>query len=169
MAYSSSSSSCSVCLAFFFFFALLLHGSRAQLSSTFYASSCSNVSAVVRNVVQQAQSSDVRIVASLLRLHFHDCFVNGCDGSILLDNSDSIQSEKDALPNKNSVRGFDVVDDIKTAVENVCPGVVSALTSSRSLPKLPSTWQEVQHGMSYWEGGMAPPPTLRLPTTCRAP
>ncbi|RWW86913.1 hypothetical protein BHE74_00004295 [Ensete ventricosum] len=130
MAYSSSSSSssslCSVCLAFFFFFfTLLLHGSRAQLSSTFYASSCSNVSAVVRNVVQQAQNSDVRIVASLLRLHFHDCFVNGCDGSILLDNSDSIQSEKDALPNKNSVRGFDVVDDIKTAVENVCPGVVS--------------------------------------------
>ncbi|KAJ8471170.1 hypothetical protein OPV22_025513 [Ensete ventricosum] len=96
-----------------------------KLSSTFYASSCSNVSAVVRNVVQQAQNSDVRIVASLLRLHFHDCFVNGCDGSILLDNSDSIQSEKDALPNKNSVRGFDVVDDIKTAVENVCPGVVS--------------------------------------------
>ncbi|CAL9211350.1 unnamed protein product [Musa hybrid cultivar] len=127
MAYSSSSSSlCSVCLAFFFFFfTLLLHSSRAQLSSTFYDSSCSNVSAVVRNVVQQAQSSDVRIVASLLRLHFHDCFVNGCDGSILLDNSDSIQSEKDAAPNKNSVRGFDVVDDIKTAVENVCPGVVS--------------------------------------------
>jgi Peroxidase len=43
----------------------------------------------------------------------------------LLDDSDSIQSEKDALPNNNSLRGFDVVDDIKTAVENVCPGVVS--------------------------------------------
>jgi Peroxidase len=49
----------------------------------------------------------------------------GCDGSVLLDDSDSIQSEKDALPNNNSLRGFDVVDDIKTAVENVCPGVIS--------------------------------------------
>ncbi|KAK4489695.1 hypothetical protein RD792_000329, partial [Penstemon davidsonii] len=49
----------------------------------------------------------------------------GCDGSILLDNNGTIQSEKDAAPNTNSTRGFDVVDNIKTAVENSCPGVVS--------------------------------------------
>lgn len=52
-------------------------------------------------------------------------FEQGCDGSILLDNADGIQSEKDAGPNMNSADGFDVVDDIKTALENVCPGVVS--------------------------------------------
>ncbi|KAH7683765.1 Peroxidase protein [Dioscorea alata] len=100
-------------------------GSRAQLSSTFYDSTCSNVSTIVRNIVQQAQSKDARIVASLTRLHFHDCFVNGCDGSLLLDDSSSIQSEKGAAPNNNSARGFDVVDNIKTAVESACPGVVS--------------------------------------------
>ncbi|CAA2967400.1 peroxidase A2-like [Olea europaea subsp. europaea] len=49
----------------------------------------------------------------------------GCNGSILLDNVDGIQSEKDARPNSNSAAGFDVIDDIKTALENVCPGVVS--------------------------------------------
>jgi peroxidase len=43
----------------------------------------------------------------------------------LLDNADGIDSEKEAGPNKDSVDGFPVVDDIKTAVENVCPGVVS--------------------------------------------
>ncbi|KAK9290098.1 hypothetical protein L1049_008262 [Liquidambar formosana] len=75
--------------------------------------------------VEQALQSDARIGASLIRLHFHDCFVNGCDASILLDNSATIQSEKDAAPNANSARGFDVVDNIKTAVENSCPGVVS--------------------------------------------
>lgn len=50
----------------------------------------------------------------------------GCDGSILLDNNGTtIISEKDAAPNTNSTRGFDVVDNIKTALENACPGVVS--------------------------------------------
>jgi len=34
-------------------------------------------------------------------------------------------SEKNAGPNNNSARGFDVVDNIKTSVENSCPGVVS--------------------------------------------
>jgi peroxidase len=63
--------------------------------------------------------------ASLLRLFFHDCFVNGCDGSVLLDDTSSFIGEKNATPNKNSARGFDVVDKIKAAVESVCPGKVS--------------------------------------------
>ncbi|KAH9305833.1 hypothetical protein KI387_010237, partial [Taxus chinensis] len=63
--------------------------------------------------------------ASLLRLHFHDCFVNGCDGSILLDGSASLTGEKTAQPNANSARGFDVIDTIKTQVEATCSGVVS--------------------------------------------
>ncbi|XP_022866319.1 peroxidase 15-like [Olea europaea var. sylvestris] len=98
---------------------------NGQLTNTFYSTSCPNVSIVVRNILEQAQENDVRIGAKLVRLHFHDCFVDGCDGSILLDNADGIQSEKDAGPNNNSADGFDVVDDIKTALENVCPGVVS--------------------------------------------
>ncbi|WCJ34031.1 Peroxidase superfamily protein [Euphorbia peplus] len=104
---------------------LLNHHSNAQLNATFYATTCPNVSTIVSNAVQQALQSDPRIGASLIRLHFHDCFVNGCDASILLDNTSSIQSEKFAGPNANSARGFNVVDNIKTAVENACPGVVS--------------------------------------------
>lgn len=49
----------------------------------------------------------------------------GCDGSILLDDTASFTGEKTAGPNNNSVRGFDVVDAIKSKVESVCPGVVS--------------------------------------------
>ncbi|XP_030927083.1 peroxidase A2-like [Quercus lobata] len=107
------------------FLTLMLHESNAQLNSTFYANTCPNVSSIVSNVIQQALQSDSRIGASLIRLHFHDCFVNGCDASILLDSTASFLSEKNAVPNANSTRGFDVVDNIKTALENSCPGVVS--------------------------------------------
>ncbi|MQM20397.1 hypothetical protein Taro_053415 [Colocasia esculenta] len=105
-------------------FALLLHGCNCQLSTSFYSSSCSNLTNIVEGVIRQARNSDERILASLVRLHFHDCFVQGCDASILLDGTSNIQSEKDPFPNR-SLRGYDVVDNIKTAVENVCSGVVS--------------------------------------------
>jgi len=51
--------------------------------------------------------------------------LQGCDASILLDDSSSIESEKTAPQNFNSVRGYDVIDQAKTEVEKVCPGVVS--------------------------------------------
>ncbi|KAF2314497.1 hypothetical protein GH714_027060 [Hevea brasiliensis] len=97
----------------------------AQLSPTFYDQSCPNVSSIIRGVIQEALQSDSRIGGSLIRLHFHDCFVNGCDASLLLDNTATIESEKQALANNNSARGFDVVDKMKARLESACPGIVS--------------------------------------------
>ncbi|XP_062171448.1 peroxidase A2-like [Alnus glutinosa] len=124
---SSSSSSSSYFTVIGLFLAFLLGGSlcNGDLTPTFYNETCSNVSSIVRGIIETALLTDTRIGASLIRLHFHDCFVDGCDGSILLNNSDTIASEKDAAPNKDSVRGFGVVDDIKTALESACPGIVS--------------------------------------------
>ncbi|KAK3150974.1 hypothetical protein QOZ80_3AG0240030 [Eleusine coracana subsp. coracana] len=95
---------------------------RGQLTSDFYNGCCPQVGDIVRARVSAAMKADPRMGASLLRLHFHDCFVNGCDGSVLLDGSDS---EKLAAPNMNSARGFEVVDAIKADLEKACPGVVS--------------------------------------------
>lgn len=96
-----------------------------QLNYRFYDSTCPNLTGIVRYNVWSAISNESRIAASLLRLHFHDCFVNGCDGSALLDGTSTFKSEKNALPNKNSLRGFEVIDTIKSALEKACPSTVS--------------------------------------------
>ncbi|KAE9594827.1 putative peroxidase [Lupinus albus] len=99
--------------------------SYAQLDPSFYNGTCSNVQSIITEVLTNVSASDPRILGSLIRLHFHDCFVQGCDASILLNDTATIVSEQGAGPNNNSIRGLDVVNQIKTAVENACPGIVS--------------------------------------------
>ncbi|CAL5388915.1 unnamed protein product [Camellia sinensis] len=113
-----------LCLSLFL---VIVGMASAQLSSTYYSSTCPNVLTTIKTAVNSAVSSEARMGASLLRLHFHDCFVNarGCDASVLLDDNSTFTGEKTATPNANSLRGFDVIDTIKSQVESSCPGVVS--------------------------------------------
>lgn len=155
----------------------------------YYAETCPDAEAVVRDTMARARAHEARSVASVMRLQFHDCFVNvrprigdairilpflllrraanrsalsrsrfvgfcvcvcvlflfgfslhligrsaviwfvvfeqGCDGSVLMDATPTMAGEKEALSNINSLRSFDVVDEIKEALEERCPGVVS--------------------------------------------
>jgi peroxidase len=50
--------------------------------------------------------------------------LQGCDGSVLLDPTPTIDSEKTAVANNNSIRGFEVVDNIKFEVDKACGGPV---------------------------------------------
>jgi peroxidase len=100
-------------------------GANGQLSSTFYGNTCPNLQTIVRSAMSQAVAKEARMGASILRLFFHDCFVNGCDGSILLDDTANFTGEKNAGPNANSVRGFEVIDTIKSQVEASCKATVS--------------------------------------------
>ncbi|CAK9326791.1 unnamed protein product [Citrullus colocynthis] len=108
-------------------FTLLLLGlaCNAQLSSSFYDQTCPSALTTIRTVIRQAISQERRMAASLIRLHFHDCFVQGCDASILLDDTPSMIGEQNAASNINSARGYGVIHKAKTEVEKICPGVVS--------------------------------------------
>ncbi|KAL9229542.1 hypothetical protein vseg_004998 [Gypsophila vaccaria] len=102
-----------------------MENNGGPLYPSFYSHSCPNVQEIVHSVVAEAVAKEPRMAASLIRLHFHDCFVKGCDASVLLDSSGSLVSEKRSVPNQNSARGFEVIDAIKAAVEKACPQTVS--------------------------------------------
>jgi peroxidase len=97
----------------------LVHGQGTRVG--IYSSTCSQAESIVKSTVSSHVNSDSSLAAGLLRMHFHDCFVQGCDGSVLITGSGT---EKTALPNLG-LRGFEVIDDAKTKLETACPGVVS--------------------------------------------
>ncbi|OIT33855.1 PREDICTED: peroxidase 27-like [Nicotiana attenuata] len=90
----------------------------------FYKKTCPSVESIVRKTTAQFISKAPTLAAPLLRMHFHDCFVRGCDGSVMLNSTKTNQAEREAIPNQ-SLRGFQVINGVKSALENKCPGVVS--------------------------------------------
>ncbi|CAN1262945.1 Peroxidase 52 [Linum perenne] len=120
-------------------FFLMIQVISAQLTPNFYQTICPEALPTIKRVVSKAIRDEPRMGASLLRLHFHDCFVNGCDGSILLDDTS---------------RGFEVVDKIKSAVDKACnASVVScadilAVASRDSVSFLggPQFWYQIPVG-----------------------
>ncbi|CAL0322835.1 unnamed protein product [Lupinus luteus] len=107
-----------------FFFFLLLPFALADMRVGFYSSSCPRAEDIIRQVVQKHFNQDRSITGGLLRMHFHDCFVKGCDASILIDSTKGKPSEKTASPNL-TVRGYKMIDDIKRSLEQACPSTVS--------------------------------------------
>ncbi|CAO2836116.1 unnamed protein product [Amaranthus hypochondriacus] len=91
----------------------------------FYKGSCPNtnvdVESSITTKVQEEFRKDSSLLAALLRMQFHDCFVHGCDASILIDGP---STEKNAGPNL-SVRGYEFIDTLKNVAESECPDVVS--------------------------------------------
>ncbi|KAM3269377.1 peroxidase 11 [Capsicum chacoense] len=104
----------------------LINGiSDSHLSLDYYKKTCPSVEGIVRKEMECACLSDPRNAALILRLHFHDCFVQGCDGSVLLDDTVTLKGEKNAPNNKNALKGFRIIDKIKNSIESECPGIVS--------------------------------------------
>lgn len=98
--------------------------SLGQLQVGFYSNSCPNAESIVSSAVRDASLSDPTVPAALLRLHYHDCIVQGCDASVLIQKPDGEGPEKNAR-NHAGLRSLDVIDRAKTQLEGECPGVVS--------------------------------------------
>ncbi|VAH85937.1 unnamed protein product [Triticum turgidum subsp. durum] len=95
------------------------------LSFDFYKRSCPRAESIVRHFVRNAVRKDVGLAAGLLRLHFHDCFVQGCDASVLLDGSATGPGEQRAPPNLTlRPSAFKAINDIRDRLERECRGAV---------------------------------------------
>nr|CAA80502.1 peroxidase [Spirodela polyrhiza] len=104
---------------------LAVGSAEAQLRVGFYSKSCPHAESIITEEIDRAIRVAPSIGGPLLRLFFHDCFVRGCDASLLLNaTSSSNPTEKDAPPNQ-FLRGFALIDRIKARLERACPSTVS--------------------------------------------
>uniref|UniRef100_A0ACD5W1V7 Uncharacterized protein n=1 Tax=Avena sativa TaxID=4498 RepID=A0ACD5W1V7_AVESA len=109
---------------------------RHGLSLDFYAKTCPAVEQIVGNVTAERFRDHPASGPAVLRLFHHDCFVEGCDASILIAPTTGAKAgeaaaaravvERDTEENRNLPQyGFDTVEMAKAAVESKCPGVVT--------------------------------------------
>ncbi|KAJ0974751.1 hypothetical protein J5N97_016716 [Dioscorea zingiberensis] len=90
---------------------------QADLQLGFYKSSCPKAEKLIQDFVKEHIPNAPSLASPLLRMHFHDCFVRGCDASVLINSTSSNnQTEKVATPNL-TLRGFDFIDRVKSVVE----------------------------------------------------
>ncbi|KAL0302884.1 UNVERIFIED_CONTAM: Peroxidase 5 [Sesamum radiatum] len=118
----SNSRNFQVMVSFFILFISITSAANPPLRVGFYKYSCPPAEAIVKKYVNKFVSLNRGVGAGLVRLHFHDCFVRGCDASVLLDGPNT---EKQSIPNQGSLRGFEVIDAAKAELELRCPGIVS--------------------------------------------
>jgi peroxidase len=81
MAYSPLSAVLLLCLA---------SAAAAQLSTTFYDTSCPKAVKTIKDAVTAAVQKENRMGASLLRMHFHDCFVQVSFSTYISSTSTSV-------------------------------------------------------------------------------
>ncbi|XP_058112141.1 peroxidase 31-like [Magnolia sinica] len=116
----------------FFFLAILIillariHPCNSKLTLDYYQQTCPKLEQIIQETVMDKQIKSPTTAAGTVRLFFHDCFVEGCDASVLVSSNNFNKAERDADINLSLPGdGFDVIVRAKTAIELACPGIVS--------------------------------------------
>ncbi|XP_057949103.1 peroxidase 19 isoform X2 [Malania oleifera] len=169
----SSSSSSSVFVTGLLILLLVLRSSNCsaasttvsrprQLSTDYYAKSCPHLEQLVGSVTSQQFKEAPVSAPATIRLFFHDCFVEGCDGSILIASgagNGGGKAERDAEENKDlAAEGFDTIQKAKAVAESNCPGVVScadilAIAARDFVHLAGGPYYEVKKGR--WDGNIS--------------
>ncbi|XP_017408589.1 cationic peroxidase 1 [Vigna angularis] len=100
-------------------------GSANKLRPDFYNLQCPLALQIIREEVTTALKKEPTMGLAFFSLHFTDCFVQGCDASILLKDTQNFTGEQSAVPDAGSTNGTDIIEKIKGRLEKLCPGVVS--------------------------------------------
>ncbi|KAJ0014657.1 hypothetical protein Pint_20743 [Pistacia integerrima] len=109
----------------FLLFLFILPVAYGGLKDGFYATSCPRAEFIIREVVKNRLDSDPSITAALLRMQFHDCFVRGCDASLLIEPSQKEKEPEKLAPPNKTVRGYELMNEAKEKLEKECNSTVS--------------------------------------------
>ncbi|KAK1359918.1 Peroxidase [Heracleum sosnowskyi] len=137
----------SVCVGFW----LILHPGLASgaLSTNYYANVCPKVESIVREVVKTKIDQTFVTIPATLRLFFHDCIVQGCDASIMIQSREDNTAEKDHPDNLSLAGdGFDTVIKAKAAVDEV-PGCKNKVSCADILAMATRDVISLSGGPSY--------------------
>ncbi|XP_015964990.1 peroxidase C1C-like [Arachis duranensis] len=105
---------------------MVITNNLGGLSVGFYDRSCPNAEKIVADWLAELIKTNPSAPANIIRLAFHDCAVGGCDASILLDSiGQGDKVEKGSIFNGMSLKGADLIDDLKMRLEEECPQTVS--------------------------------------------
>ncbi|KAF5821235.1 putative peroxidase [Helianthus annuus] len=139
------------------------------LTVDYYAKTCPQLEQIVAFVTSQNFKVSPATAPATIRLFFHDCFVQGCDGSILI----SMKPGSMGLPEKESednqdipAYAYQIIEKAKAMVEMKCPGVVScadilALAARDYIHLAGGPYYAVKKGR--WDGKQKPMASLVYP------
>ncbi|PON73428.1 Peroxidase [Parasponia andersonii] len=109
--------------------------SVASLSLNHCDNTCPHLDCVVESAVKTAMSNDKTVPATLLRMHFHDCFIRGCDGSVSLESKGKNKAEKDGP----------LVTTIDASLRSICAAHNEVRNAGTSLDSTTTTFDNAYY------------------------
>ncbi|XWS43615.1 hypothetical protein CRYUN_Cryun16bG0119100 [Craigia yunnanensis] len=103
---------------------LQFYSGKSDLQMNYYAQSCPNAEEIIKQQVIKLYNKHGNTAVSWVRNLFHDCMVESCDASLLLETRNGMESEQKS-DRSFGMRNFKYVRTIKEALENECQMTVS--------------------------------------------